>query len=571
MGLLKTITADGSRHHKFTLNVYYLESWIENNESYISWEFLMSPTGNYYWDYYGGNPCSYTITVNGQTWTGKIMKYDAAAGDTFIDEGLRIPVAHGVDGTKKLNFSFSVSSESASYLPGSANASSSAELPTIPRASTVSCSTANIENEATISIARKHSGFTHTLTYTFGSVKGTIATKTTSTSVKYTWPATFYKEIPNGKSGTGTITCITYNGNNTIGTTTAKFTANCKELLCAPTLAPKAYVAADSTTARLTGSTTTFIKGYTTATVETGGVARNSATMINQRISCGDKTVANVEGKGTLPKVNSSEFIFRAYDSRGFLTEQKLTRNLVNYVKPTCSIDAGRPTAGGTWGFTISGKCFNKSFGAVKNEIVVSYKIKENDNVYRDWNTANPSFNDSDDTYSISINLTGLNYLNNYSVQACIKDTLTNYVYSAEIKVKSTPIFDWGENDFNFNVPVFINGVEQDYIVDQDTKNGWFYRKWNSGLAECWQTLTTTAAQTKSLNGMYYSDSVRVDLPFTFTEVNYTTATGGSTGNMNIVRPFAFTTTYVSWCVVGMTSLASPTVRVNLEVKGRWK
>ena len=180
-----------------------------------------------------------------------------------------------------------------------------------------------------------------------------------------------------------------------------------------------------------------------------------------------------------------------------------------------------------------------------------------------------PKYNNN--SYTATVNLTGLDYQKTYSIEASIKDTLTSYVYATEKKINTTPVFDWGENDFNFNVPVTMRGVELDYVVEQDTKNGWFYRKWNSGLAECWQTFTDTAAQTKNLNGMYYSDAERVDLPFTFKEVVYVSATGGATANMNIVRPFAHTTTYVSWCAVGAASLASPTVRVNLEVKGRWK
>lgn len=68
------------------------------------------------------------------------------------------------------------------------------------------------------------SSFTHTLTYTFGNATGTIATKTSSTSVSWTPSLTLANQIPNSTSGTVTITCSTYNGSTLIGSTTCTAT-----------------------------------------------------------------------------------------------------------------------------------------------------------------------------------------------------------------------------------------------------------------------------------------------------------------------------------------------------------
>ena len=54
------------------------------------------------------------------------------------------------------------------------------------------------------------------------------------------------------------------------------------------------------------------------------------------------------------------------------------------------------------------------------------------------------------------------------------------------------PIFDWGQNDFNFNVTVNMPRLKlqksnvADWIVEQGREDIWVYRKWASGLAECW-------------------------------------------------------------------------------------
>lgn len=90
-------------------------------------------------------------------------------------------------------------------------------LTTIPRASSVSATAVNLGSATTVSISRASSSFTHTLTYSFGSATGTIATKTSSTSVSWTPPLSLANQIPSATSGTCTITCTTYNGSTSIG------------------------------------------------------------------------------------------------------------------------------------------------------------------------------------------------------------------------------------------------------------------------------------------------------------------------------------------------------------------
>ena len=57
-----------------------------------------------------------------------------------------------------------------------------------------------------------------------------------------------------------------------------------------------------------------------------------------------------------------------------------------------------------------------------------------------------------------------------------------------------------------------------DYVVEQGASGIWTYRKWYSGIAECWLSTeqSLTCAAPKSLMGGYYS-SVDLETPFTFT------------------------------------------------------
>lgn len=75
----------------------------------------------------------------------------------------------------------------------------------------------------TITITRNSSSFTHTVSYKIGATTGTIATKTSSTSLSFTVPKSVIKQSPSGNQ-TCTITCTTYNGTTSLGSNTCTFT-----------------------------------------------------------------------------------------------------------------------------------------------------------------------------------------------------------------------------------------------------------------------------------------------------------------------------------------------------------
>ena len=77
-----------------------------------------------------------------------------------------------------------------------------------------------------------------------------------------------------------------------------------------------------------------------------------------------------------------------------------------------------------------------------------------------------------------------------------------------------------GEKQYIYPVtkPEAVEGL-QDYIVAQGTSGDWIYRKWASGIAECWCTRTLQVNITTACGGAYCSDFLGVDLfPFTFVE-----------------------------------------------------
>ena len=444
MPIIKTDVLDDS---------YFWVQWsqnsqnIEDNSTIINWSCGFHPGHKYYTNAIKMS----SVVINGvEVYSGGTYSDITDYQDrTFASAPLKI--AHNPDGSK----SFTISGFSGwIYASGNTYASSQTfTLPTIPRASSVSCSTANIGSNATITINRASSSFTHTLTYAFGSLNGTIATKTSSTNISWTIPTTFYGQIPNSKSGTGTITCDTYNGSTLIGSKSTSFTATVNESASKPTLSPTVSDSNNTTTA-LTGDSSKFIKYYSNASVATGAQARNSATLKSQKITCGAKSITSASG--TINAVESGSFTFSATDSRGYTTTQTVNKTLIEYIKLTCSLNAGAPTTAGVATLKISGNYFNGSFGKVANTLTVQYRYKAQGGSYGSWTTV--SATKSNNTYNATATISGLNYQTTYVFQARAVDKLAT-INTDEQARRTTPIFDWSKNDFNVNGTLKVNNT----------------------------------------------------------------------------------------------------------------
>lgn len=166
------------------------------------------------------NTC--TIDGSAQTFSSPAI----STTGTHLLGTVSMTVNHASDGSKSLAISavFQIRATLSGTYYGTITASANITLDSIPRASSVSAANMTMGSAGTISINRASSAFTHTLTYSFGNTNGTIATKTTATSVSWTPALSLASQIPNAISGTCTITCTTYNGNTNIGSKTCTLT-----------------------------------------------------------------------------------------------------------------------------------------------------------------------------------------------------------------------------------------------------------------------------------------------------------------------------------------------------------
>ena len=422
---------------------YLTFSWtatqnVAANTSTISWRLVGAGTGSGY--YMSGN---FKVVIAGETVYQSTTRIELRVG-TVVATGTKV-LTHNSDGTK----TFSASAEAGIYTVAvNCRGSGNFTLNTIPRASTVTATNGTINDWATVNISRASSAFTHTVSATFGSITTGIATKTNQTSISWVIPSTWYSQIPNAKSGTATVTCQTYNGDTLIGTSTTTFTASIDEEDCTPTLSPFVYDTNDETI-DLTGDDTRVIRYHSNMYCEANPTAKNSASIQNTVVQCG--TSAFVGNSHTFNDAESGNFTFITTDTRGLTRQMTENLTVVNYIHLTCVMKDSKPDTSGNFTFEVDGNCFNGSFGVASNTLTVQYRYKAGSGSYSAW--ANMTVSRSGNTYSATVDITGLDYTQTYTFQARATDQLET-ITTDETAVKTLPVFDWSGEDFNFNVPV---------------------------------------------------------------------------------------------------------------------
>lgn len=189
---------------------------VANNTSTIYW--TVKSAGGYGNWYIKAGPI--TVNIAGVTVYSRTDRFDLHANMTLGSGSFTL--THNSDGTK----SFSAWAEAAlyTYAISSTRYGYSVDLPQIPRASSISVSGNTMGSPMTISISKAASSFTHTITYQFGNMTGTLATQTSNSSVSWTPPLELATQIPDNTSGYGTIWCTTFSGGTNVGQKSINFT-----------------------------------------------------------------------------------------------------------------------------------------------------------------------------------------------------------------------------------------------------------------------------------------------------------------------------------------------------------
>lgn len=345
-------------------------------------------------------------------------------------------------------------------------------------ASSVGATNAPIESNSTITVTKYNNSYYHSLQYSFGNLSGYIKSdgSTSSSEVKFSQasvafhiPSSFYAQIPNAKTGTCTITCRTY-GSSTSTTilgkaTTCTFTVTAALDLCAPTV-NGTVVDTNSTTTALTGNSSTLIRYKSTAQCTISATALNSATISSKYIN----NVAPTNNVRTFSSVSTTSFVFKATDSRGYTSSKTVTPTMIAYINLTCNPVISRVTpTGSDVVMSISGNYYRGSFGAYSNTLTIRYRYRvSTTSTWGSWTTIPPtSYTIGTNTYSTSSAISlgdSFDYRQSYIFQVQAYDGANGMTLSTVTKTitlqRGIPVFDWGENDFNFHVPIKIGDTQ---------------------------------------------------------------------------------------------------------------
>lgn len=433
----------------------------------IVWSAVQSPEGNYS-DVtaslqYTRSNSGYTT---GGTWTGSLTIGEETVQDTLYMEITYGNVTTVLTHTARIYHedngekTITISATGGITYPAEASLktttiSQSVTLDTILTASTLSVSDGNIGSCATVVVNKKASAFTHSLAYEFGSLSGYINASGqpvdseeifSETVVNFFLPEDFYGEIPDSKAGTCTVRCRTYSGDSVIGEKTAQFTVTASEALCAPEVT-LTVTDCNEATISLTGDSAVLVRNASDALCVLSARGKNGATILQKQIAG-----QPVEGDFlVLSGVDSPTISAFVIDSRGYKTETVCTPQTVPYVVLTGNAAVKRldPT-GDKALLTLEGQCFRGSFGQAENSLSVTVTVPGLGQSF----TSSPEIRE-DNSYYLALELSGLEYTRSYQVEVSAQDLLSRVDKTLTVQ-RGVPVFDWGEGDFAFHVPVSV-------------------------------------------------------------------------------------------------------------------
>lgn len=415
---------------------------IENNTTTISWALqLISDSSG---AINSSAEKSWSVTVNGTKYSGKNTVGISASTTKTLASG-STTISHNSDGTKTFAYSFSQEFSitfSGSNI-GTKSGSGTGVLDTIPRKSTLTVGNGTLGTAQTLTISRNSSSFTHTITYTCGSASGTIATKSSSTSISFTPPISLSSQNAEGTSVSIKYTLTTYNGDTNLGSNS--YTKTC----AIPASVKPSCSLSISDAAGYYTEYGSYIKGLSklavtvTATTSYGSAINSYVTTAN-----GSRYTSKTFTTGVLKASGSQSITTTITDKRGRTATATTSYTAIDYAPPNITaLSVHRCNQDGTdnvEGSYISVK-FSCNISALDNKNSASYQIKYKKTTDSSYTTV--SLTDYDNQYTV----TNLEYIfeadTSYSYDITVSAT-DNFKTSSKSDLASTgfALMHWKAN-----------------------------------------------------------------------------------------------------------------------------
>lgn len=458
----------GNSYGNLYVRIYakYSEQDIANNRTKVQYQARTYFEGNYIYDGSGA------ITVSGTSATSQTVDAKRPTNGDIAWVTTEAWVGHNSDGSKSISASAYLNFPNWGW---SGTASATASLPTIPRQATLT-SAPNFNDEESPTI-----NYSNPAGNAVTSLKACISLTGSKDDIAYrdiSKTGTSYKfNLTEAERNVLRNACTTANSRNVTfyvttvigGVTYYSTLTKTLTIVNANPVISASVVDNGSVSTTLTGNINKMIKGYNAMKASMNASGLKGASIKSYSITNGSKTINS--SSASFSYTDNNTFVFKVTDSRGKSTSKTVTVPMVNYIKLTCNLAANNPTTDGNMSFSVRGNYFRGSFGAVNNTLAVEYRFKVDGGSWSAWTPLSSSISGS--TYNASSSISGLDYRTTYVIQARAIDKINvGAITTEEKKVKSITVFDWSSDDFNFNVPVNIDGnlTANDVLTSDGTK-----------------------------------------------------------------------------------------------------
>ena len=597
------------------------------NETLVGWELQLISTT--YGAIYSNPLREWNVTVNGTAYSGSVS-VAINNNETRVLASGKTTVPHNADGTKTFSYSFSqvFNITFSEVWIGTKSGSGTGTLDAIPRA-------------AILNTAPDINDETNSVTITFNNPSGSNIEELAICIGDRNWKAITHYSIIENINATSYTYEISENDKILLRRAATKNTFEIRYYLRSKIDGVYYFTTLDKTltivnpnpilnpsiinthpSASVINDATKILKGLNTLEYSIGASAVKEATIVSQTLTFNGITYTNPTG--TLKDVESGSFVFSIKDSRGNVVSDTINLTIIDYIKVTCKQQIGISLQGETEAkvdIEAKGNFFNTMIGTTRNALTLYLRHTNEDGVMGDWINLNSVFVEptyDGNTYQANFSISGLNYEKAYTFQMKAIDKVSEEI-TEEYVIRLTPVFDWGESDFNLNYPLSLKGntvlratdenrvilsasqgdifirpngsttdagqlrvmtdgrlnidgsIMNDFVIEQNTlSNGWTYTKWVSGRVELCGSFTINTGITEQKGSLYRTNALTIVLPFKVyggiywidcTDGNVWASTARNTYDIENVRYIL----YAPW------SIDIGTFYVDCKIEGRWK
>lgn len=447
-----------------------------------------------------------------------------------------------------------------------------------PAASLVSAPNGTLATKLSLTVTRYNTGFTHTITYKCGTETGEVCSKSTASSVD--WVAdngntlALASQNTSGQTVSVTFTITTYNGTSVVGTNATTVT------MTIPVVKPSVSLDVEDAAGYL-ATYGAYVQGWSKLKITATPTLAYGSPIKTYVI------VADGKGYSTTPvttdEIQSGENLVvtaKVTDNRSN-TSDVASENIpvLAYSKPAVTAIAYRCNSSGEEdpegaymriGFTATITSLNDKNSATYNVTCGSHKFSGSGTSY----LSEPVECDVSQAWPVEVKISDDLDSTTKAAVIPIAFTLMDFYYTglgvAFGKVGTRDGFDCAMPAY-FTGGVYIG--EQaltDYIVEHGSENGLTWRKWSSGVAECWGTIHyENHPEYGVLGDGSYAQTDEVSLPFAFANAPCATFTASCGSGFAYPARVQTTVDTVTWFLAA--NQEGVDVNIHLQVVGRWK